>query len=140
MSHDLAHIFRKVGLKTTPTRKAILGIFSADCKPINAEYIHEKLKTEKINLVTIYRTLSSFENTGIIKKIELQKGSAFYELAGNHHHHIVCADCGKTEGFEICDIDRISKEVLKKSSLFKTVNKHSLELFGVCKTCSNSKR
>lgn len=136
MTHELPNALKDAGLKATPARKHILDLFSADCKPINAEYIHEKLKGEKINQVTIYRTLASFELAGIVKKIELQKGSAYYELAGKHHHHVVCVDCGKTEGFEICGVDKISKDILKQSSQFKTISQHSLELFGMCKSCS----
>ncbi len=136
MTHELPQMLKMAGLKTTPARKLILDLFTADCKPINAEFIFSKLKVKNINQVTIYRTLASLEQAEIIKKVDLRKGSAYYELAGHHHHHVVCTSCGKTEGFEVCDIDKISKDVLRKSPLFETINQHSLELFGVCKSCS----
>lgn len=136
MINDLPQTLKKAGLKTTPARKFILDFFSTDCKPINAEFIYSKLKAKQINQVTIYRTLTSLEQAGIIKKVDLRKGSAHYELTYHHHHHVICTNCGKTEGFEICDIDKISKNVLRKSLLFETINQHSLELFGLCKSCS----
>lgn len=136
MTHELPQILKDAGLKTTPARKLILDLFSADCKPTNAEFIYSKLKVKNINQVTIYRTLASLEQAGIIQKVDLRKGSAHYELADHHHHHIVCTNCGKTESFETCDIDVISKSVLRKSPLFETINQHSLELFGLCKSCS----
>ncbi len=136
MTHDILQTLKKARLKTTPARKLILDIFSADCKPINAEFIYDKLKTKNIHQVTIYRTLASFERTGVIKKVDLRKGSVHYELTSHHHHHVVCTNCGKTEGFEMCDVEKISKDVLKKSLLFEVVNQHSLELFGLCKSCS----
>lgn len=136
MKHKIPQSLNEVGLKNTPARKLILEVFSSDCKPINADFIYGKLKVKKINRVTIYRTLASLEHAGIIKKVDLRKDSACYELEEGHHHHIVCSDCGKTEGFEMCDLDIISKEVLKQSSQFKTINQHSLELFGLCKSCS----
>lgn len=133
-------LLKEVGLKVTDSRLEILHIFSVDCHPINAEYIYSKLKNKHINQVTVYRTLFSLEKARIIKKIDLRKDSAYYELADKsperHHHHLVCTDCGCTESFEICQIENISKEVLKKSSLFKAVSEHSLELFGLCKSCS----
>lgn len=135
MKEDLSNILKNTGFKVTPIRLAIIKVFSIDCKPINAEYIHQKLKKEKVNIVTIYRTLTSFENAGILKRVDLQKDSVYYEIAGHHHHHIVCTDCGLVEGFEDCDLDTFSDKVLKSSDKFNTITKHSLELFGVCKKC-----
>lgn len=135
MALNVLQILRKAQLKVTLARKTILNVFSFDCNPINAEYIYENLKGTKINLVTIYRTLALFEESGIIKRVDLRKNSIFYELADHHHHHLVCIKCGITEGFENCNVTSISKKVLKKSSLFKSIEQHSLELFGLCKSC-----
>lgn len=137
MTQELSSILKKVGLKVTPARKQIFDLFTIDCNPINVEFIFSKLKSKSINQVTIYRTLASFEQVGIIKKVDVHKDSAYYEFATHHHHHIICNDCGKTEGFENCDIAKISKDVLKKSKEFSIVDQHSLELFGLCKDCSN---
>ncbi len=137
MSHELPQALKRAGLKNTPARKLILDVFSSDCKPINAEFIYGKLKSKNINQVTIYRTLASLTQVGILKKVDLRKGSAYYELAG-HHHHIVCTDCGTVEGFDDCDIKSLSKNVLGKSSKFKAISQHSLEFFGVCKSCTKS--
>lgn len=136
MSKEFASILKGVGLKVTPIRLAVLSIFSSDCKPVNAEYILRRLKAKDVNLVTIYRTLSSFQKAGILKRINLHKDSVHYELAHHHHHHIVCTDCGAVESFDDCDIDKVSKDILGKSSRFKTIKHHSLEFFGLCKSCS----
>ena len=124
-------------LKVTPPRLAILDVFSEDCKPINAEYIFDKLKKKNINLVTIYRTLSSFEKAGILKRVDLHKDAVYYELGNHHHHHIVCTLCGAVESFDDCDIKVLSKKVLNHSTKFKKINQHSLEFFGVCKVCDD---
>lgn len=138
MKIDFKELLKNSAFKVTPPRLAILNVFSNDCKPINAEYIFEKLKTKDINLVTIYRTLTSLEKAGILKRIDLHKESAFYELGDHHHHHIICTSCGIVESFDECDIKLLSAKVLKKSSKFKEINQHSLEFFGVCKACNKS--
>ena len=97
MSKDFSTTLNEKGLKNTPIREAILNVFSTDCKPINAEYIFDKLKYKKINLVTIYRTLASLEEASILRRVDMHKGSAFYELGFDHHHHLVCTDCGTVE-------------------------------------------
>lgn len=136
MTKELSITLKQAGLKHTPSREIILDLFSSDCGPINADYIFNKLKSKDINQVTIYRTLASLEKAQIIKTVDLRKGSSYYELAEHHHHHIVCTSCGKTEGFEKCDIDKILNDVLRKSNSFKIINQHSFELFGLCKSCS----
>ena len=129
-------VLKKAGLKITPTRKLVLGVFSTDCEPINAEFICNKLKSKDINLVTIYRNLSSFERSGIIARVDLRKESVYYELSNHHHHHVVCTKCGRTEGFEDCNVETISRNVLRRFPLFDTISQHSLELFGLCRPCS----
>lgn len=136
MSKDFNLILKAESLKVTPTRLAILNVFSVDCKPINALYIFEKLQSKRINLVTIYRTLTSFESVGILKRVNLHKESIYYELGDQHHHHIICTDCGTVESFDKCDIGGLSNKILNKSSKFQKINKHSLEFFGICKLCA----
>jgi len=133
---DVSAIIKKAGMKVTPGRRAVLNLFSTDCKPINAEFICKKLKNQKINQVTIYRTLFSFEQAGILSRIDLRKGSVHYELHTSHHHHLICSHCGIIERFAVCEIKKHSKKILKDSSLFKSINHHSLELFGLCRACA----
>lgn len=131
----MARLLHEKNLKMTSQRIAIINIFSADCGPMNAETIFFKLKSKKINLVTIYRNLASLEKAGILKRIDLHEDSIYYELADGHHHHIICTDCGTIESFDNCAIDRLSSKLLSRSSKFKEISEHSLELFGLCKKC-----
>lgn len=124
------------GLKATSSRLAVLGAFSGECMPLNAEGVAKKLRTKDLNLVTVYRTLASFEEAGLLKRIDLHKDSAYYELAGHHHHHVICKGCGLIESLGGCDAERLSKNVLKKASKFSLIKEHSLEFFGVCKKCA----
>lgn len=130
---DPLKILANAKLKKTSARLSILGLFSDVCTPLCAEDIFKKTK---LDLVTIYRTLTSFERADILKKINLQKESVHYELSKHHHHHIICTDCGSVEEFAVCEIDKMSKEALKKSTKFNSIKEHSLELFGICKSCT----
>ena len=128
-------ILKENGFKVTQTRILILKAFSVGCNPVNAEDIFKSLKKSKINLVTIYRTLTSFEEKGILKRIDLHKDSAYYELNDHHHHHIICTGCGLIESLGDCNEEGLSKSALKKSTKFKIISQHSLEFFGVCRKC-----
>lgn len=136
MKHDFVALLKEKKLKVTPARIAILQAFSETCHPHNAESLAATLAGTSINLVTIYRALGSLAEVSIIKKIDLRKDSIYYELAEHHHHHIVCTECGAVEGFEVCQIEQLSKDVLKSSRMFTRVQQHSLELFGICNTCA----
>jgi len=136
MKKDASATLADVGLKVTPTRIAILSVFSADCKPINAEYIFNILRNKKVNLVTIYRTLNIFAKKGIVRIVNVHTESAHYELAGHHHHHLVCKDCGTIEEISICS-QLLDTEALAHSKEFKSIQSHSVEFLGVCKKCKS---
>jgi len=127
----------KAGLKATPARLAILALFAKRHTPLSADDIAIALKKEKIDLVTIYRTFASLEKAFILKRVDLRRDAAYFEMADNHHHHhLVCTECGDIEDFELCDIGNLSQKILKKSSKFKAVSDHAFELFGLCTSCA----
>lgn len=138
MKKDFKHILKECGLKATPTRLNILNVFSKDCKPVNAEYIHKILKNKKINLVTIYRNLINFEKAGILKQVDLRQESIFYELTGDHHHHIICLKCKKVSSFNGCksDSDALISKALKQNKDFDSISHHTFDIFGLCKKCA----
>lgn len=139
MVKDFKSILKEKGFKITNTRLDILGIFSNDCKPINAEYIYKKLKNKSVNLVTIYRTLFSFEIAGILKRANLNQESIFYELVeDHHHHHIICLKCKKVSNFDGCkkDADLLIRKALKQNKDFNSISHHSFDLFGICRKCT----
>ncbi|MEI7709157.1 MAG: Fur family transcriptional regulator [bacterium] len=131
---DFKKILKDAGLKSTIPRLAILKILSELKNPMTAQEIHKK--TKGVDLVTLYRTLASFEEKQLVKKVNLQKDSVYYELNIDHHHHIVCTDCGTMEDFELCDMDRLTKKIVAKASNFKNIKEHVLELFGICNACA----
>ena len=124
------------GLKITTARLAILKVFSDKCHPLSVENIYKKIKKSNIDLVTVYRTLISFEKTGILRKVDLHKDAQFYEMNEDHHHHIICNNCGLVEELSGCNIEKFISEISSKSNNFKIIKDHSLEFFGLCKKCA----
>ncbi len=133
-----SELLNKKKLKKTTKRLDILSVFQKGCKPINAQFIYKVLKNKKIDLTTIYRTLLVFEKVGILKRVDLQQDSVFYELNGDHHHHIICLKCKKISNFEGCqkDADSLIQKALKNNKNFSSISHHSFDLFGFCKKCS----
>jgi Fur family ferric uptake transcriptional regulator len=132
---DFKKILNEVGLKNTSPRVTILKTLSEIKKPETVQEIHKTLKKHKIDLVTLYRTLASFEKYKLVKRVDLHKDAVYYELNLEHHHHIVCTSCNKIEDFENTEIEKVLKQIASKSAKFKNIKEHSLELFGLCNTC-----
>jgi Fe2+ or Zn2+ uptake regulation protein len=135
MRLDCEKILKNGGLRNTSSRCMILEVLSKLGRPVRAEDVYSKLKN-KMDEATVYRTLSSFEKVGVVRQVNLRKDSMYFELNNDHHHHIVCVKCGAIEDFkESSEIEKIFGRIVEKSSRFKIINEHSLELFGVCNYC-----
>jgi Fur family ferric uptake transcriptional regulator len=134
---DPAAILRKAGYRATPGRIKLLEMLEKATQPLTVAQIHAKVGSKELNEVTLYRALEALAASGIVRRVDLQQGHAHhYELVGTHHHHIVCTDCGTVEDFSDKLCDSVVEKATKKSSSFKIITSHSMELFGVCANCS----
>lgn len=131
-------ILRNAQLRSTAPRLMVLKALSQIKKPETAQELHKKMKKSGMDLVTLYRTLSSFEESGILKRIDLRKDAIYYELNDEHHHHIVCTNCNKLEDFKNSEIEKVLSKIMKDSTKFKNIIDHSLELFGICTVCAKN--
>lgn len=127
---------RSNSLKITPARLEVLDILTHTKKPISINDISKKLKDT--DLATLYRTFETLKELGLATQVDFQHGHAHYELATReHHHHLVCQKCGKVVDISKCDTTTLEKQALKISK-FAKINAHSLEFFGICKSCYKS--
>lgn len=129
-------LLQQHGYRLTPGRIALLMFLKKSVKPLSAGDIQKQL-AHKMDKVTLYRALEDFATSKIVAKINLQDTATYYEFLheDHHHHHIVCEKCGKIEDIKSCNQANLQKEILKHSKSFTTINSHSLEFFGVCRTC-----
>ncbi|MDP9902247.1 transcriptional repressor [Variovorax ginsengisoli] len=99
-SADLA----QSGLKATLPRLKILDLFRQSTqRHLAAEDVYRLLVAEQADfgLATVYRVLSQFEQTGVLKKSQLGNGRAVFELndGQQHHGHLVCTVTGEVHEF-----------------------------------------
>jgi len=135
-NEDLQKILRKSGHKATPARLAILGIFDKNKNPMSAQEIIDALPSDT-DQATVYRTLKSLREKGVIKQIDLRHNHAHYELADvADHHHLICLRCGRIEDVAHHGVEAMENTVLHNSKHFAEIKTHALEFYGVCKTCA----
>lgn len=130
-------LLKKHNLSITEGRRKILELFLKSSGALAHADIEKKLK-DNFDRVTIYRTLQSFTEKGIIHTIPSADNSIKYALCkdecaeGHHqddHVHFICDDCGNT----YC-IDHISVPSVTLPKGFKITNANLL-ISGTCNKC-----
>lgn len=132
-------ILKKNGLSITAGRKKILDLF-LDSNGALAHADIEKNTAVSFDRVTVYRTLQTFTDNGIIHQIPTTDNTILYALckdnceAGHHHDehvHFICVDCDKT----IC-MDEVIVPSVKLPKGFTPVQS-AMIVKGVCIECKN---
>lgn len=135
----LKKVLQAGSFKITTGRVLILSALSAAHKPVSVRSLVKLLKG-RIDQATIYRNLLALEKSRIVRKVEMKNDKAYFELKDDQdHHHLICVSCGLIEDFYGCNIEGLAHKALKKSKQFSQVSDHSLELFGLCKSCVRKK-
>ena len=134
----VADILRRKHLSITESRKKILSLFLAVPDALAHGDIERKAG-EKFDRVTVYRTLQTFVEKGIIHTIPTAENTVLYALCKDctegHHHdehiHFVCTNCGST----ICLDDVVSPKIdLPEGYIAQNVQ---VVINGICKSCNS---
>ncbi|WP_160722050.1 Fur family transcriptional regulator [Isachenkonia alkalipeptolytica] len=139
MQDSIEYKLREQGYKITEQRKIIIEAFvKTKNHLLSAEKVYDWIKDhgQRIDLSTIYRNIEIMLNIGVLKKISLDNHVDQYKLSvtNEHHHHIVCVSCGKSEIFKDCPVLPIEKNLIDKLGF--TPIEHKLEILGYCKKCT----
>lgn len=133
----MLEILKKNQLSITDSRKKILELFLKS----NGALAHadiEKSTGEHFDRVTVYRTLQTFVEKGIIHLIPTTDNAILYALckhncqAGHHHDnhvHFICESCTKT----IC-LDEITVPTVLLPNGF-TPTQAAMVVNGICVDC-----
>jgi len=134
---ELNDLLKKNQLSVTGSRKRILELFLVSEGALAHADI-EKMTEEKFDRVTVYRTLQSFMEKGIIHTIPTAGNSIRYALCkqdcteGHHHDnhvHFFCTGCQKT----IC-LDTVTIPNVKLPEGFTPTDRQMI-VSGVCEDC-----
>ena len=127
--------------RQTRQRTAVSGLMDELSEFRSAQEIHDILRSrgEQVGLTTVYRSLQSLSAAGEIDFLIADDGETVYRRCGaQHHHHLVCRDCGTTVEVTGPAVERWAEAVAAEHG-FSEVS-HTLEMFGRCATCAASPR
>lgn len=124
-------------MRITPQRLEVLKMISASTAHPDADVVYENVKKTmpKISLDTVYRTLSSLEELGLIFRVDNELVKTRYDANFAPHAHFLCVKCG-----EVYDI--FTKEEIKppkESFDFGEVLQTNLQIKGICNKCKGEK-
>jgi len=123
-------------LYCTRGRIDILIVLMKAGKPLSQEQIARRSEKERFDKVTIYRTLESLLDVGLVHKAFMNKRAWHFELAHNCterqcHPHFTCTRCGNT----FCLTD-ISLPMAKSPHSGFIIHRQQVRLEGLCPECA----
>ncbi len=137
MKNNVTVILKQNRLSVTGSRQKILDLFLLSNGALSHAAI-EKSTGESFDRVTVYRTLQTFVEKGIIHLIPTTDNSIKYALcksdcAPGHHHdnhvHFICGECNKT----IC-LDDVNIPAVRLPAGF-TPKRSEMVVTGICGDC-----
>ena len=137
MKDDFKQILKKHGLRITDCRLDVVQHFLEEKNALSQGDLEHKFK--QYDRVTLYRTLNSFLESGILHKIPNESGTATYGLChdtcGPDHHdhnhiHFKCNTCGQIECLDDREVPVVT---IPKGYTMERVN---LIVDGICAECA----
>jgi len=129
---------RAAGYRRGAARVRVLDFLDRQGCCVAAQEIHQELRSrgEPVGLASVYRVLEVLADRRLVQRLDLGDGITRFEAirhSEEHHHHIVCDDCGKIEPFADQRLERALKDVEAHSSY--EVAGHDIVLRGACASC-----
>ena len=130
---------RKAGLKATHQRMEIYRVLAETDKHPDAERIYTVVRESlpSISLDTVYRTLRTLEEKGIVILVDSLGDRARFDANLERHHHFVCRLCGAVQDIFSTDLDDIRAPATAND--MGKIESVRVELRGVCLSCRRKK-
>jgi len=128
---------QRTGRRNSAARRAVIELLDRQHCCLTAQEIFDGLRAEgrPVGIASIYRTLEQLTRDGFVQRVDVGSATARFEpvLEDEHHHHLVCADCGKVEPFADPQLERALHKVEGQTGYSVA---HDVVLRGVCDDCS----
>lgn len=126
--------------RSTAQKTLISSALEAETRFVSAQDLHRALEDagHTVGLATVYRQLNALSSAGYADSITIAEKQLFRACAqGQHHHHLVCENCGRA-----VEVDPPSEDWIRtvaESNGFE-LTRHVFEIFGLCPECAAARR
>ena len=124
-------------LRPTRQRLAVMDALESFDDFRSAQEIHDLLgrRGQQVGLATVYRTLQRLAEADEVDMLRTEDGEAIYRRCSDeHHHHLVCRECGATVEVEEPAVERWTKAIAAEHG-YRDIS-HTLEIIGNCPACT----
>ena len=136
---EVAALHRRADQRYTSGRRRLVAALQSGDGPLTITQI---LATDtSLPQSSVYRNLTTLEEVGAVTRIVTRDDFARYELAEHlteHHHHLICSECGDVADFALDDraessLDRALQLAAAEAGF--DIEAHRLDLLGTCSQC-----
>lgn len=128
--------------RNTWQRDTVTAALSAQDAFVSAQQLHAVLRDEGtgVGLATVYRALADMAAGGRADSLQSAEGEALYRACtpGEHHHHLICRNCGQAEEIEAAEVEQWAKTIAAAHGY--TQPEHVVDVFGLCPACTATAR
>ena len=132
----------RAGYRLTGPRRAVAELIERRTGHFTAADLVGDAAAGRLDIgrATIFRTIDVLEAVGAIERIDLPSGDHAWIACEPeaHHHHVVCARCGRATDVDDAGLGPIVSRIASESGYL--IDEHRLELFGLCPVCQGEDR
>ena len=130
--------FVDAGGRRTASRQAIVETIAGARGHLTAEEIAERVhrRFPSVNLSTVYRTLDTLEDLGVVDHVHFGHGRAVYHLRDESHQHLYCERCERVEELPVPKLGAFLR-LLDREYGFEVDRRH-FAIVGRCRRCRAS--
>jgi len=130
---------RQRGMKVTHQRTEIFRELAASAEHPDAETVYQTVcqRVPSISRDTVYRTLATLENEGLVRKVGPHFERTRYDANPDRHHHFICTVCGVVRDFYSEDLDGLP--IPQAVEAWGEIESAQVQVRGTCVLCANRK-
>jgi Fur family ferric uptake transcriptional regulator len=137
-SEHVREVLARAGLKHGGARQRIIDLLASQPCALSAVEIEDALRAQgkPTGRASIYRVLELLVDHGLVERVAVGDGQSRFERSeagGEHHHHLLCEQCGKLVAFDDPALERAIDDL--SSRLGVRVEHHDVVLRGACEQC-----
>jgi Fur family transcriptional regulator, ferric uptake regulator len=126
------------GYRLSGPRSAVVETLDDLGCSVTAKEIADRLRDQgqDVGVASIYRTLDLLDRLRLTRRVDAAEGVARYEPldpSGEHHHHLVCDNCGEVAAFADPQLERAIERLADRVDY--AVEAHDVTLRGECPSC-----
>ncbi|MGB7050807.1 MAG: transcriptional repressor [Acidimicrobiales bacterium] len=126
--------------RSTRQKRALAAVLEASDGFRSAQELFGDLQSrgENVGLTTVYNQLRALAEGGEVDVLRADDGETLYRRCetAQHHHHLICRHCGRTEEVEGAEVEQWADDVADTHGFVDV--RHTLEIFGTCRACANA--